>query len=497
MKVDIHPRAVEGAGPHEDIRKESTRTGDVRQAAAIRSAAPWRMYRVLSVALVWSDVLCLAAALLGSYFMLFGAIPLSGDYLIVMAAAAGVWVMTFRAYSLYAPWRMSRMDEFRRVVSATSVGVVFIILASFWSDSHLSRPWVGLTWCLALILELLGRRFWAGFITRLRETGELKLRTLVVGRGNEALDLATSLTERSAGFSPVGYVTAERELAGATSLPLLGTIDDLASIIYDVRADCIFVENRSVHEKDILKVSQAARQMGAEVWLSANMPEMLTSRLGVQPLAGTMAISLRPVKLTGPQTVLKRAFDLLAGSIGFLLISPLLVAIAVAVKATSPGPALFRQHRVTKGGHIFTMYKFRTMQQDTTERLRLEGVDAGAAFFKMGEDDPRITKVGRVLRKLSLDELPQLLNVLRGEMSLVGPRPLPCEQVANNLELLGPRHEVSAGMTGWWQIQGRSDVDSIEAVRLDLFYIENWSLALDLYVLLKTFGAVLAKRGAR
>jgi lipopolysaccharide/colanic/teichoic acid biosynthesis glycosyltransferase len=143
------------------------------------------------------------------------------------------------------------------------------------------------------------------------------------------------------------------------------------------------------------------------------------------------------------------------------------------------------------------MYKFRTMRDDADRLLEELEVDPSAPFFKLGAEDPRLTRVGRFLRKYSLDELPQLLNVLKGEMSLVGPRPLPAEQVAANLELLGPRHEVSAGVTGWWQVQGRSEVDDAdEAVRMDLFYIENWSLALDLFVLLKTFGAVLAKRGA-
>jgi lipopolysaccharide/colanic/teichoic acid biosynthesis glycosyltransferase len=227
------------------------------------------------------------------------------------------------------------------------------------------------------------------------------------------------------------------------------------------------------------------------------MPEMLTSRIGVQPIGGTMAFSLRPVRLSGMQTVLKRIFDLAVAGIALLLLAPLMMMITILVKLTSKGPVLFGQQRVTKGGRTFTMHKFRTMRQSTSDILEERGLDPSSAFFKMSEDDPLITKVGRVLRRFSLDELPQLFDVLRGDMSLVGPRPLPAAQVASNLELLEMRHEVPAGMTGWWQIQGRSDIEAVQAVRLDVFYIENWSLALDLYILMKTAGVVLLQRGAR
>jgi lipopolysaccharide/colanic/teichoic acid biosynthesis glycosyltransferase len=146
------------------------------------------------------------------------------------------------------------------------------------------------------------------------------------------------------------------------------------------------------------------------------------------------------------------------------------------------------------GGRVFTMYKFRTMRADADEILTRLGIDHSAPFFKL-VDDPRPTRVGRTLRRFSLDELPQLINVLKGDMSLVGPRPLPAEQVEANPDL-GPRHQVRAGMTGWWQINGRSRLSPEEAVRMDMFYVENWSLSFDLYILAKTVGAVVNGRGA-
>ena len=158
---------------------------------------------------------------------------------------------------------------------------------------------------------------------------------------------------------------------------------------------------------------------------------------------------------------------------------------------------LFRQSRVTKHGRVFSVMKFRTMRVDADRYLQDHGIDGSAAFFKLGEEDPRITRVGRLLRLASIDELPQLVNVLRGEMSLVGPRPLPVEQVNANLELLASRHEVTAGLSGWWQVHGRSDISAEQAIKLDMFYIENWSLSLDIFILLKTVCVVLSRRGAQ
>jgi len=208
-----------------------------------------------------------------------------------------------------------------------------------------------------------------------------------------------------------------------------------------------------------------------------------------------MALSLRPVRLSGARAALKRAFDLSIASTALILSLPLGVLIAIAIKVSSRGPVLYRQERITKGHRSFTMYKFRTMVADADRLHEEQSMDKTTPFFKIRED-VGFTTVGRILRKFSLDELPQLLNVIKGDMSIVGPRPLPAEQVDANIELLGPRHEVPAGVTGWWQINGRSDVDVKEAVRMDVFYIENWSLALDLYILWRTVGVLLARRGA-
>jgi len=237
------------------------------------------------------------------------------------------------------------------------------------------------------------------------------------------------------------------------------------------------------------RVTQVARQAEVEVRVLANLPQMLTSRLALLKVGPAVAVALRPVRLSGPQAAMKRAIDLAVASVALLVSLPLWAVIALAIRLDSRGPVLFHQQRVTKDGRFFRMHKFRTM------RTGDPAFDTTRPFFKL-ESDPRLTRVGGFLRRYSLDELPQLWNVLTGEMSIVGPRPLPAEQVAAHADLLTPRQAVPAGVTGWWQINGRSRVTAEEALRLDLFYIENWSPTLDLYILLKTFGAVVRRQGA-
>jgi lipopolysaccharide/colanic/teichoic acid biosynthesis glycosyltransferase len=188
--------------------------------------------------------------------------------------------------------------------------------------------------------------------------------------------------------------------------------------------------------------------------------------------------------------MLKRVLDLVVAIPALVLSLPFWAAFALAIRLDSRGPVFFNQERVTKDGRVFRMHKFRTMRTDPDITL-----DTTTPFFKL-QSDPRLTRVGKFLRRFSLDELPQLWNVIAGEMSLVGPRPLPADQVAANLDLLRPRQTVPAGVTGWWQINGRSRLTPEESLQLDLFYIENWSPTLDLYVLLKTFSAVIGRQGA-
>jgi exopolysaccharide biosynthesis polyprenyl glycosylphosphotransferase len=319
------------------------------------------------------------------------------------------------------------------------------------------------------------------------------LRTLVVGTCSEAGRLVEILRTPGSGFLPLGYaraLDASRALGPANGLPVLGGIDELDRLVQEEAADCVFVASKEITLEEMARVSQTARQTGIEVRVLANLPQTLTSRLSLLKVGPAIALALKPVRLSGRQATAKRAFDLALASAALVVSFPLWVVIAVAIGLDSRGPVFFHQERVTRDGRIFRMHKFRSMRTDVDAAL-----DTTRPFFKL-QSDPRLTRVGAFLRRFSLDELPQFWNVLVGEMSIVGPRPLPADQVAANPELLSPRHVVPAGVTGWWQTNGRSGVTPEEALRLDLFYIENWSLTLDMYIVLKTFGAVVGRQGA-
>jgi exopolysaccharide biosynthesis polyprenyl glycosylphosphotransferase len=461
-----------------------------RYMATPRSGHATQGYRKIALGLAVSDAAAICLALLLSYWLRFDVqLPPSRE-LVLIGIAPLVWVLVFQASSLYRPMYLSSAEEFRRIFGATSFGVVLLAMVGFWSKSSFSRGWIGLTLALALFLELLARRFWRLYQHRRKLDGRLALRTLIIGSTGEAIRLAQALNAPGSGFLPLGYVEVYGVSEAGDFLPVLGGIEQLPELITKQSIDCLFVASTLVDADALEVVSQAGRQQGVQVLVSANLTHVLSSRLALQQVGSVIALSLRPVRLSGTQTVAKRAFDLVMGSFLLLVSLPLWLAAAVAILLTSPGPVFFHRECVTKGGRTFRMHKFRTMRHNMPA-----AADTTVPFFKI-DQDIRITRVGYLLRKWSLDELPQLWNVIRGEMSLVGPRPLPTEQVAANLELLGSRHEVPAGLTGWWQINGRSDIAPTQAVRLDAFYIENWSLAFDLYIMLKTISTVLERKGA-
>jgi exopolysaccharide biosynthesis polyprenyl glycosylphosphotransferase len=260
----------------------------------------------------------------------------------------------------------------------------------------------------------------------------------------------------------------------------------------------VFIASSSVRGSQLKTITKVLRGQDVEVRMSANMTDILASRLHLQQVENTLALSLEPVRLTGPQALVKRVFDIAVASISLLVLSPVLLTVAVAIRIGS-GPVLFRQTRIGMKGRPFQMYKFRTMIQGADQRvkeLEAQSEGGGGPLFKI-RNDPRITRAGRLLRRFSIDELPQLLNVLKGDMSLVGPRPMPAIFDESYYEdWHRGRLEALPGITGLWQVSGRSDLTFDECVRLDLFYIENWSVAYDLFILAKTLPAVFSRKGS-
>jgi exopolysaccharide biosynthesis polyprenyl glycosylphosphotransferase len=485
---------------HPPGKQETTRaSSSLPEISWAPTSARRPSLRGLSIGLIGSDLLSLIGALWISRRLGFSALPTGDGSVFAIGGSLAAWVAVFVMFGLHADQgpvnRLSTLDEARRTIAATSVGLLLITALASWSPGHVSRSTVGLTWLVLVLFELGTRQGWRWYRARLKADGRLAYRTLIVGINEEARGLAESLSAPGSGFSPLGFVAASAPSALPYPLPLVGWVEWLDLAIRGYSADCVVVVSRALRTDEMSQVMQSARRMGVEVLTSLNLPETLTSRLTVQQVGPTMMMSMTPVRFTPARALTKRTFDLVIASIMLLLSLPAWALIAVAIRLTSRGPAMFRQARVTKGGRVFMMHKFRTMRVDADRMIAEHSIDTTKPFFKM-DGHLGFTSVGRLLRTLSLDELPQLLNVLKGDMSLVGPRPLPAEQVAANSEMLAPRHEVLAGMTGWWQINGRTDVNPEQAVRLDQFYIENWSLSLDLYILSRTVGAVVTRRGA-
>jgi exopolysaccharide biosynthesis polyprenyl glycosylphosphotransferase len=459
------------------------------------SATALAGFRRVAAALMVADALCIVGALLVVHADGPDGVRLTTDFVFVLLIAPILWISLFHSFGLYGVRHLSPPEEFRRLISATILGVVVIVVGSVWWKEALDRSSLALLCVVALFFELVVRRLARLHIRKQRRIGRLAMRTLIAGTNEEAAMIAEALSPPSGGFVPIGFVTSVGSYATNPGLPLLGSIDDLEELIRTRAVECVFVASTATSPDDVYRIFQSCRQADIEMRLSANAPEVLTSRVSIQQVQSLMMLAVRPVMLTGPQSALKRSFDVAIASLVMALLLLPMAAIALAIKLTSRGPVVFRQERVTKGERPFTMYKFRTMVTDQERALEGRLIDLTQPFFKMPHD-PRLTRIGRLLRSFSLDELPQLWNVIRGDMSLVGPRPLPVEQVTANHDLLQPRHEVRAGLTGWWQVSGRSEVDVDEALKLDMFYIENWSLSLDVYVLLKTAAAVIARRGA-
>jgi len=324
----------------------------------------------------------------------------------------------------------------------------------------------------------------------------VRRRAVLVGDRGSVEHLKRVLGQGRGGIA-YDFVGAVGPSGDGMPLPYLGTAAELPLVFAERRPDELIVAESELDDQGLLELVDLAHRRGVRVRAAPSTAELLAQRVEYVPGQGVPLFELRPPAFVGTDWALKRGFDLLVSALVFFLGLPVWLAIAAAIKLDSRGPVFFRDRRIGLDEREFEMIKFRTMHADAPARqARLEAAnEAEGALFKL-RDDPRVTRVGRFLRRFSLDEVPQVLNVLRREMSLVGPRPLP----VRDYELLEPWHRkrylVLPGMTGLWQIAGRSDLSFDDLVRLDFYYLENWSIWLDISILLRTVPAVIAARGA-
>ncbi|MGE3909436.1 MAG: sugar transferase [Chloroflexota bacterium] len=378
------------------------------------------------------------------------------------------------------------------VVSAISTALILAVMISFaLGDQRFSRLWFAAGWLFAAAGLFVWRTLAQQLLAAARAALLPATRALIVGANPIGHQVARELANR---VEIVGCVDNGSDLIGPSDLPLLGAIAQLPRVVQEYSIDELIVTLPEDRRGQLGTVIARGFGRRVNVMLLPDLGEILPNTFNLHHIGGRPYIGFSPV---ADVNWLKRLTDVMFTGAGLLAIWPALVVIALLIKLDSPGPIFYRQQRVGKDGRLFKMFKFRSMYQDADRRqAELSAAnEASGPMFKM-RNDPRVTRVGRLLRRTSLDEFPQLLNVLRGEMSLVGPRPpIPAEVEQYEEWQLG-RLRAVPGMTGLWQVSGRSEVSFYDMVRLDLHYIRNWSLALDLEILWRTLPAVIGHRGA-
>lgn len=422
-----------------------------------------------------------------------------GEYLPLQIMISVILLLAFIIGGLYRkPLQSGFLDDVVVLLSTTSVGMMLVLAGIFLFQRYAwSRLMFIFIWALAILLLCAWRLFRRRVIIALYHRGIGVRRAIVVGSNPISLMVMHLMsTDVGLGYKLLGFVT-DGEVQDLGRFRCLGVVEDVADIIQSLAIDEVLIAVPPANHREIFEI--AAREDSSSVTFKVvpDVYELSLRQVSIDDLRGVPLIGLKEVSISGEGRFLKRALDV-AVSVGALsLFSPLWLLIALAIKIDSPGPVLFRQTRVGRGGREFMIYKFRSMRQDAeVERDALRDLnEAEGGIFKI-RADPRRTRSGRIIRRLSLDEIPQLINVFKGDMSLVGPRPLIPEEVNRKEEWHRKRLQVQPGMTGLWQVSGRSDLPFDEMVLLDIYYIENWSISLDLKIMIRTVPAVLSGRGA-
>jgi exopolysaccharide biosynthesis polyprenyl glycosylphosphotransferase len=444
--------------------------------------------RFMSVlALTLSDGVALVLGLIGAAYP-FGGGARAGEVMDLAPLLLAAWISVFAIFRLYdrAP---SRRDPGALVGAALSWAALVAVGAAIYPQSGLGLGEILPSSLLALLCAGAFRLLYEQSIEMIYRRGLGQTPVVVVGRDEDR-----ARVRRMMGRSPGAYSLADEVSFGDEGVDLAALRETLDRT---EAKGVILVGAELLSDEEFLELLRSVRLRGVPLRVVPGALTLMRSRPVVSRSMGLPLLEVRYPQLDNTQRALKRVLDVTVSVGGLVLLSPLLLAVSVAIRLDSPGPILFRQKRVGADGKVFICYKFRSMHEDAELRqAELEPLnEADGAIFKI-KDDPRVTPVGRFLRRWSMDELPQLVNILKGEMSLVGPRPLPVRDFLRMEEEHKRRLEAVPGMTGYWLIRGRSNLSFEEMMRLDLYYIENWSLSFDVKIILRTLGAVLRREGA-
>jgi exopolysaccharide biosynthesis polyprenyl glycosylphosphotransferase len=439
----------------------------------------------------FADMLAVCLGLLAAYWLKFHsgldpAATVSADYRVQFWWAFLLWLLCLQfGGAVQAHPRVFSFNRARRLLRASALAVLLCAVRNyFFRDPDVSRVLYPMSFVLVTLALVAGRALLQMFISRFLMTKGVLSRVLIVGQGPVAIRLAARFkTMPELGYEIVGFVTHgtpdRRRMIGG--IPVVGNTEDLRRLVRDHRVDEVFVTHADLEGETFFQLFMDGDRETARMSFVPSLADMMRSPIHYDEVAGVPVYSMRETPLQGANAGVKRAMDVIGAALGLLVISPMLLVIALLVRRSSPGPILYKQTRLGLAGEEFKIYKFRTMRADAEKG----GIGWGA------QDDNRSTRIGQWLRRSNLDELPQLWNVLRGDMSLVGPRPERPYYVQSFREVIPrymSRHAVKTGMTGWAQVHGlRGDTSIQQRLRYDLYYIENWSLWLDIKILMMTF----------
>jgi exopolysaccharide biosynthesis polyprenyl glycosylphosphotransferase len=467
-----------------------------RQAA--RRPSSWAKDYVRRAAVV--DFGCAILGVFVAVQLRFGS-DVTGTYIALSLALPVLWIGALWMSGGYdVRFIGTGSDEFRKVLNA-GIGLTAVTaLFSYAINLELSRGYVVIALPSVTLFDVIARLVMRKRLHKVRKTGRCMLSVVAVGHEPSVAALITELRrDRYHGLTVVGACVAQPSAAHeVVGVPIYGGLDDISDAVRGCGADTVAV--LACPEMDGIRLRGLAWELektGTDLCVSPALLDVAGPRTTIRPTAGLTLLHVDHPQLTGARLVLKGLFDRCVAALVLVVLAPLLAVLCLAIRLSDHGPGLFRQVRVGKDGRVFRIYKFRTMVVDAEQRRAqmLADNDGNGMLFKL-RDDPRVTTVGAHLRRWSIDEVPQLLNVFRGDMSLVGPRPALPDEAAKYADHVRRRLVVKPGLTGLWQVNGRSDLSWEESVRLDLRYVENWSFALDLQILWKTIAVMLRGSGA-